>query len=93
MPKALFYQTPAPVLRTVLAPERKSGIPQEVDIPAPVKAIKCLLFKIRLAINFTFSSSTYLESKCSFFYYSVLRIVSAMCLFNSMQFVSINVYY
>jgi hypothetical protein len=46
---ALFYHTPAPVLRTVSIPDLKSGIPQELDIPAPVKAIKCLLVKIRLA--------------------------------------------
>ena len=67
IPRALFYHTPAPVFNTVLAPDRKSGIPQAVEIPAPVKVIKCLLFKIKLAMSFTFSSKTYLESKCSFF--------------------------
>ena len=40
---ALFSQTPGPVFNTVPTPDLKSGIPQEVDIPAPVKAIKCLL--------------------------------------------------
>jgi hypothetical protein len=51
---ALFYHTPAPVFRTVSIPDLKSGIPEEVDIPAPVKAIKCLLFKIILATIYTF---------------------------------------
>ncbi len=46
---ALFYQTPGPVFKTVSTPDLKSGIPQEVEIPAPVKAIKCLLSRISLA--------------------------------------------
>jgi hypothetical protein len=46
---AFFYQAPGPVLRTVLTPDLKSGIPQEVDIPAPVNAMKCLLYKIIFA--------------------------------------------
>lgn len=78
IPCARFYQTPAPVFNTVFIPDLKSGIPHDVDIPAPVNAIKCLLFKIRLATNLTFSSRTSLGSKCSFFYCSVLRIVSAI---------------
>lgn len=78
IPWALFSQTPAPVFKTVFTPDRKSGIPQEVDIPAPVKAMKCLLFKIRLATSFTFSYRTSFGSKCSFFSSSVLRIVSAI---------------
>lgn len=40
-PWAFFYQAPGPVFKTVLTPDLKSGIPQEVDIPAPVNAIKC----------------------------------------------------
>ena len=40
-PWAFFYHAPGPVFRTVLTPDLKSGIPQAVDIPAPVKAIKC----------------------------------------------------
>ena len=47
---AFFYQAPGPVFKTVLTPDLKSGIPQAVDIPAPVKAVKCLLLRIRLAI-------------------------------------------
>ena len=54
-PWALFYQTPAPVFKTVFIPDLKSGIPQDVDMPAPVKAIKCLLFKINLATKVAFS--------------------------------------
>jgi hypothetical protein len=61
---AFFYQTPGPVLSTVLTPDLKSGIPQAVDIPAPVNEIKCLLVSINSAISFTFSLSTSLESKC-----------------------------
>lgn len=38
---ANFSQAPGPVLRTVLIPLLKSGIPVEVEIPAPVKATKC----------------------------------------------------
>jgi hypothetical protein len=37
---AFFYQAPGPVFKTVLTPDLKSGIPQEVDMPAPVKAVK-----------------------------------------------------
>lgn len=44
--KAFFSHAPGPVLRTVLAPDLKSGMPQEVEMPAPVKAIKCLLLSI-----------------------------------------------
>lgn len=51
---ALFSHTPAPVLRTVFIPERKSGIPQDVEIPAPVNAIKCLLLRIRSATLYAF---------------------------------------
>ncbi len=40
---AFFYHAPGPVFRTVFTPDLKSGIPQEVEIPAPVKAMKCLL--------------------------------------------------
>lgn len=40
---AFFYQAPGPVFKTVLTPDLKSGIPHAVEIPAPVKAIKCLL--------------------------------------------------
>ena len=43
---AFFSQAPGPVFRTVLTPDRKSGIPQDVEMPAPVKAIKCLLLRI-----------------------------------------------
>lgn len=59
MPKALFYHTPAPVFSTVFAPDLKSGIPHAVEIPAPVNAIKCLLFKIKFAISLIFSLKTY----------------------------------
>jgi hypothetical protein len=51
---AFFYQAPGPVFSTVLTPDLKSGIPQEVDIPAPVNAIKCLLFRIRSASFYIF---------------------------------------
>lgn len=61
---ALFSQTPAPVLSTVFIPDLKSGIPHAVDIPAPVKEIKCLLLRIRFATSLTFSLSTSLVSKC-----------------------------
>ena len=37
---AFFSQAPGPVLSTVSTPDRKSGIPHAVDIPAPVKAMK-----------------------------------------------------
>lgn len=43
---AFFYQAPGPVLRTVLTPDLKSGIPQAVEIPAPVNAMKWLLLSI-----------------------------------------------
>lgn len=43
---AFFYHAPGPVFKTVLAPDLKSGIPQAVEIPAPVNAIKCLLERI-----------------------------------------------
>lgn len=46
---AFFSQAPGPVLRTVLTPDLKSGMPHDVEIPAPVKAIKCLLLRIRSA--------------------------------------------
>ena len=51
---AFFSHAPGPVLRTVLTPDLKSGIPQAVDIPAPVKAIKWLLLRISYAIVLTF---------------------------------------
>lgn len=47
---AFFSHAPGPVLRTVLTPDLKSGIPHAVEIPAPVKAMKCLLWRMRLAI-------------------------------------------
>ncbi len=40
---AFFSQAPGPVFNTVLTPDLKSGIPHAVLIPAPVKAMKCLL--------------------------------------------------
>lgn len=43
---AFFYHAPGPVFKTVLTPDLKSGIPQAVEIPAPVNAIKCLLERI-----------------------------------------------
>ena len=51
---AFFSHAPGPVLRTVSTPDLKSGIPQAVDIPAPVKAIKWLLLRISYAIVLTF---------------------------------------
>jgi len=39
---ASFYHAPGPVGKTVLIPDLKSGIPVEVEIPAPVKTMKCL---------------------------------------------------
>ncbi len=63
---AFFYQTPGPVMSLVSTPERKSGIPQAVEIPAPVNAIKCLLPAIRSASSVTFLSRTSLESKYYF---------------------------
>lgn len=74
---ALFYQTPAPVFKTVSIPDLKSGIPQEVDIPAPVKAMKCLLFKINLATISAFSYRIYGESKY-YIFYSYFLTVSAI---------------
>ena len=40
--RAFFSQAPGAVGRTVFTPDLKSGIPQAVEIPAPVKAMKCL---------------------------------------------------
>lgn len=54
MPWAFFSHTPGPVFNTVSTPDLKSGIPQAVEIPAPVKAMKCLLFKIKSATSLTF---------------------------------------
>lgn len=62
---ALFSQTPGPVLSTVFIPDRKSGIPEEVEIPAPVKEIKYLLYVINLATFFAFSIRTSGGSKYS----------------------------
>ena len=38
---AAFSHAPGPVGSTVLKPLRKSGIPADVEIPAPVNPIKC----------------------------------------------------
>ena len=65
---AFFSQAPGPVLRTVLTPDLKSGMPHAVLIPAPVKAIKCLLSKINFANFPILSLRTSSESKNSFFY-------------------------
>lgn len=43
---AFFYHAPGPVFKTVFTPDLKSGIPQAVEIPAPVNAMKCLLLRI-----------------------------------------------
>ena len=64
---AFFSQAPGPVLRTVLTPDLKSGMPHAVLIPAPVKAMKCLLSKIRWASLSIFFSRTSSGSKNSFF--------------------------
>lgn len=39
---AFFVHAPAPVSRTVSQPDRKSAMPAAVEMPAPVKAQKCL---------------------------------------------------
>ena len=51
---APFSQQPGPVLRTVLIPDLKSGIPQAVLIPAPVKNTPNLLFFIKSANSLHF---------------------------------------
>lgn len=53
---ALFSHAPGPVLRTVSFPLRKSGIPHDVEIPAPVKAMKWIDSLIKFASNEHFSS-------------------------------------
>lgn len=58
-PWAFFSQAPGPVFKTVLTPDLKSGIPQAVDIPAPVKAVRWLDPSIKSAIVFIFSLRTY----------------------------------
>mmetsp|Transcript_44799 Transcript_44799/g.115943 ORF Transcript_44799/g.115943 Transcript_44799/m.115943 type:complete len:234 (-) Transcript_44799:30-731(-) len=62
---AFLSQTPAPVGNTVLTPDRKSGIPADVEIPAPVKMMACLALRRLSAMRFTFASSSRSESKCS----------------------------
>ena len=50
---ASLYQTPGPVGSTVPTADLKSGIPQDVEIPAPVKAMKCLEDRISLTRSST----------------------------------------
>ena len=63
---AFFYQAPGPVSSLVLTPDLKSGIPQAVEIPAPVKAMKCLELIISFAKISIFSFSYSDVSKNSF---------------------------
>jgi hypothetical protein len=75
---AIFSHAPGPVGRTVLIPLLKSGIPVEVEIPAPVKATKWLDFWIMSTRRLTFYSRTSGVSKYSFFSASVLCAVSIL---------------
>jgi hypothetical protein len=73
---AFFSQAPGPVCSTVLIPERKSGMPQAVEMPAPVKNIPFLEDFIKSANSLHFYSNTSGGSKYSFFSLSVLCAVS-----------------
>ena len=66
IPKAFFSQAPGPVGNTVSFPDLKSGIPVDVDIPAPVKAIKCAELLMISASLSTFFSNTSGSSKYYF---------------------------
>lgn len=63
---AFFYHAPGPVFKTVLTPDLKSGIPQAVEMPAPVNAIKCLLSRTNSVKILIFSYKTSSGSKYYF---------------------------
>jgi len=69
---AAFSHAPGPVGSTVLKPLRKSGIPADVEIPAPVNPIKCCDSRTHWASWSIFISNSSGVSKYSFFSSSFL---------------------
>lgn len=86
---ALLSHTPGPVGKTVLYPDLKSEIPADVEIPAPVKTVKCSDSLIHYAKTSIFYSNSSGGSKYSYFSDSFLWAVDIF-IYNGTRRISIT---